>query len=280
MGLVYSYGVIGRFVSAILYRPFYHILPRAVNKDHGWARDMDGIFPSQDSQPEEGTRTSQGDTSTRLDTTNVEGPDFAQVARTSPPSPTRQAPEMQDNFGTGIVPEDDSSSDGEDHQMTAQTLITFDVEATEVSNGAVPGAMGTWSAELRSANEVAPQLDEGPYYQITAVSMLPPFLAADAFSMVLTGIIMRPIEALMVRMLGHAYRLRLGLGASDMLGFGVRPLLAFSWQRSINLAATVGLEMIAVGLTWGIVVVGYSALSKAYEDEPSLEADLGTVLDE
>lgn len=105
------------------------------------------------------------------------------------------------------------SSDDEDGEITHATLISFDVEATDAVENSI-GPMGSWSAELRSANDPKPSTMVS--FRFTALTMLPPFLAAEGLSEIVAGIILLPFEAAMVRIIGRAYRRSGGLGVSDL----------------------------------------------------------------
>jgi hypothetical protein len=136
--------------------------------------------------------------------------------------------------------EDDSSDDdNDDHEISQQTVITFDVEAEEISD---PGAsMGTWSAELRNTNESENELPKTPKYRITPLTMLPLLLAVDGLLAVLTHIVSLPFEAAMVRIIGHAYGVN-----SDM--FAIR--FGVPWKAMGNLLAVYSIELVATGVIW------------------------------
>jgi hypothetical protein len=139
---------------------------------------------------------------------------------------------------------DMDSSDDEDGEITHATLISFDVEATEVAETSA----GTWSAELRSANEAGPSKDI--VFRMTAITMLPPLLAADILSAGLAGVILMPLEAVMVRVVARAYRESAGLGVDDFYAVG-------GMVSGIgNLFSGCVCELAAAGLVWaGITVI-------------------------
>jgi hypothetical protein len=146
----------------------------------------------------------------------------------------------------------DDSSDEEDHEMSQQTLITFDVEATEMTEA----TMGTWSAELRSANEPPPRETT---YQITALTMLPPLLAAEGLSSVLAGLALIPLEAIMVRTLARAYRRSAGLGTTDL--FAGR---AIPWRTVPNVIAVHATELAVTAGVWATFTIVSQAMAGKY----------------
>lgn len=131
-----------------------------------------------------------------------------------------------------------SSDDDEDDEVTHATLISFDVEATE----AVENSLGTWSAELRSANE--PKSSKVAEYRVTGMTMLPPILATEGLREIVVGILLTPIEALMVRMIGKAYRVSAGTDVFDI--YPVRPRdFVFG-----HLTLAFGLQLVVTGIVW------------------------------
>jgi hypothetical protein len=89
-------------------------------------------------------------------------------------------------------------SEDEEEELTA-TLISFDVEATESHED----SLGTWSAELRSANEPKPSKEIK--YRVTALTMLPTIMATYMFKEVIADILTIPFEVVMVRIIGRSY---------------------------------------------------------------------------
>jgi hypothetical protein len=122
--------------------------------------------------------------------------------------------------------------------MTHATLISFDVEATDV----VESSRGTWSAELRSANEPKPSSDVK--YRVTGVTMLPPIMATEGLREIAAGIIVMPLEALMVRVIGRAYRTSAGLGMEDMYPLG------HGFPSMGNLCSVLTVQLAVTGVIW------------------------------
>jgi hypothetical protein len=102
------------------------------------------------------------------------------------------------------------SSDEEEGEMAQATLISFDVEATE----SMDNSLGPWSAELRSANE--PGQSKDVKYRVTGLTLLPTILATEGLREVIAGILVMPLEAVMVRIIARAYRQSAGLSTSDL----------------------------------------------------------------
>lgn len=147
---------------------------------------------------------------------------------------------------------DSDSSIGGDAEITHATLISFDVEATEAVDTPL-GPLGTWSAELRSANE--PRQSEEPRYRVTGLTMLPPILATEGLREVAAGLLVMPFEALMVRVIGRAYRASAGIDVEDLhsvtssvSGLGI---VGFG-----NLASVFALQLGVTGIVWAGFTIG------------------------
>ena len=138
------------------------------------------------------------------------------------------------------------SSDEEDAEMAQATLISFDVEATE----SMDNSLGGWSAELRSANEQKPTAEIK--YHVTGLTLLPTILATEGLREIIAGVLVIPMEALMVRIIAKAYRKSAGLSTSDI--YGLRGLVpAFE-----NLLTVFTLHLALTGLVWA----GFSIASQ------------------
>ena len=140
-------------------------------------------------------------------------------------------------------PNRDDSSDEED-EIAQATLISFDVEATE----AVENSRGTWSAELRSAND--PKPSDGIMYRVTGLTMLPPIMATEGLREIVAGILVMPLEAVMVRVIGRAYRASAGLGMDDiyLVGPGI--------YGFANLFAVLTMQLAITGVAWAGFTIG------------------------
>jgi hypothetical protein len=136
------------------------------------------------------------------------------------------------------------SSDDEDAELAQATLISFDVEATE----SIDNSLGTWSAELRSANEVKPSKDVK--YRVTGLTLLPTILATEGLREVVAGVLIMPLEAVMVRVIARAYRQSAGLGTSDI--YRLRELVpAFE-----TLFSAFTLQLAVTGMVWAGLTIG------------------------
>lgn len=118
--------------------------------------------------------------------------------------------EPQQGRREAVFEMEQNSSDDEDAELAQATLISFDVEATE----SMDNSLGTWSAELRSANEVRPSKDVK--YRVTGLTLLPTILATEGLREVIAGVLVMPLEAVMARIIARAYRQSAGLGTSDI----------------------------------------------------------------
>ncbi|KAH8650946.1 hypothetical protein BGZ60DRAFT_191211 [Tricladium varicosporioides] len=149
-------------------------------------------------------------------------------------------------------PERDSDSSVADDSETHPTLISFDVEATEAVESP-QGAHGTWSAELRSANE--PKQSDEPRYRVTGLTVLPPIMATEGLREIFAGILVIPFEALMVRVLGRAYRASAGMNVGDMypLTAGIRALGYVGFE---NILEALTLQLGITGIVWVGFTVG------------------------
>jgi hypothetical protein len=130
------------------------------------------------------------------------------------------------------------SSDEEDGETAHATLISFDVEATE----SMDNSLGPWSAELRSANEPKPSKEVR--YRVTGLTLVPTILATEGLREVVVGVLVMPLEAVMVRVIARAYRQSAGLGVSDIYQLGEH-VPAFE-----NLFSAFALQLAMTGVVW------------------------------
>ncbi|KUJ07670.1 uncharacterized protein LY89DRAFT_659889 [Mollisia scopiformis] len=216
-----GYDRIRKYVAHSTYRPIYKSLPRPTG---------DVMVQEQDSYPSETYDGSVG--ATERERTDYDEPTLR--ALEGLPALERTEPRQE---------REDSSEDEED-ELAHATLISFDVEPTE---GAESTA-GPWSAELRSANE--PKLSDGVKYRVTGLTMLPAIMATEALRDIVTGVLVMPFEAIMVRVLAKAYRESAGLGIGDLCAVGsyISPLG--------NLVSVVGMQVVVTGIIWTGFTVG------------------------
>jgi hypothetical protein len=230
-GLVLAYNSISSVVSSIIYGPVYRRLPRPVNPKEGHHTEPMQTLSEMINIPPE---------SLQLNPSNDTDGNITNSDDTSAPT---QHTATLDALEGRPSHHDDSSDDGE-HELSGQAMITFDVEATDLSEAPV----GTWSAELRSVNE--PPRKEIPY-PITALTMLPPLLAAEALSTGITTIVMLPLEAIMVRTLARSFRQSANLSTGDMFsGVGL------TWRVISNILTVHALECVVTGSLWAAFIVG------------------------
>ncbi len=243
LGLVLVHSTASSMLSSYIYTRVYRSLPRPVNPESLFPSIIISEIPLEiteadydapDSENHDPAGTADGD-STAPHT----------LAAPSQHTATLQALE-------GRSPNRDDSSDEDDHEMSQQTLITFDVEATEMTEA----TMGTWSAELRSAHE--PQTKE-KLYQITALTMLPPLLAAEGLSTVLVGTGLVALEALMVRAVARGYRQSAGLGAEGLFEY-----IWIPWSDLINIFAVDAVELAVTGVIWAAFTISSQAMAGKY----------------
>jgi hypothetical protein len=222
------YGKLKYAVSRIIYRPIYKILPR----------------PTGDSSMFSGMAIS-------APTMEYDTPDRPFDDRTvfrSEDEPTLRALEglpVSDQMGPTRNEPDHASSD-EEEDNTPTTLISFDVEEAE---NRVENTQGTWSAELRSAQE-EPKVSPTVKYRITGLTMLPPIMATEGLRDVFAGILVTPIEALMVRVIGRAYRVSAGLPVTEIyeINTGIYGLG--------NILSALTLQLAITGIVWAGFVSG------------------------
>jgi hypothetical protein len=242
MVIILAHGKFKYIVARIMYRPVYLLLPRPAGDSmfsglNITAPSME--YDTPDRQVDERSRFRSEDEPTLR---ALEGLPALDRTETRP----RQTERDQD------------SSDDEEEEMTHATLISFDVEATDV----VESSLGTWSAELRSANE--PKPSPGLKYRVTGLTMLPPILATEGLREIATGIIVMPLEALMVRVIGRAYRASAGLTADDMYLFGV-PSVG-------NLLTVLAIQLVVTGVIWGGFTAGTQWLAARWRARALAEA--------
>lgn len=235
--MILAHGKVKFFIARMLYRPIYKSLPRPIGDSifsglSGHAPLMEFDTPDAAVQEERSRRGEDMPTLRAL-----EGlPALEREARDE----TRSHQSMLDHG-------EDSSEDGND-EMHQATLISFDVEATE----AVENSLGTWSAELRSANE--PVVMEAINYRTTGLTLLPVILAAEGLRETFAGLFVLPLEAVMVRVVARAYRLDAGLSVADLFTAGA--VKGFLARRSM-----IGVFTLQVVLT-GVIWAGFTVTSQ------------------
>lgn len=227
--MILAHGRIKLFVSRKLYRPIYKSLPRPIGDSifsglSSHAPLMEYDTPDITIEEERSRRGEDTPTLRALEGLPALDRDGREEMRT-----------RQSTLDAG----DDSSEDGND-EMQQATLISFDVEATE----AVENSFGTWSAELRSANEPVPL--ENINYRTTGLTMLPVILAAEGMREIIAGLLVLPLEAVMVRVIARAYRQDAGLSVTDLYSIGATK--GFLGRKS--LIGVLALQVALTGAIW------------------------------
>lgn len=114
--------------------------------------------------------------------------------------------------------EDDYGSDVDDHDVP-QTMVTFDVEATDSTE--VPP--GVWSAELRPSASTDPHSadNSSPVTLDTTLTRIPALVASKILTEGAVRFMVVPVEATALRMVAKMIRVRQGLPFADMHGIAV-----------------------------------------------------------
>ncbi|KAH9210993.1 hypothetical protein DL95DRAFT_342430 [Leptodontidium sp. 2 PMI_412] len=216
MLVILAHGKIKYAVSRIIYSPIYKLLPRPIGES---------VFAGL---------------TISAPTMEYDSPDRIQER----PFYTSDEPTLRALEGLPTLDRQHRDESSDEDEMAHATLISFDVEATEP----VENATGTWSAELRSANEPKPL--EDVKYRVTGLTMLPTFMATEGLREIIAGIVVMPLEAVMVRLIGRAYRASAGLPMDDMYptGFVVRGVQ--------NILSVLTMQLIVTGVTWAGFTIG------------------------
>jgi hypothetical protein len=226
MLIILAHGKVKYMVARIMYRPIYKTLPRPSGDSMFSGINISAPVLEYDTPDQNANERSRYRSEDEPTLRALEG--LPALDRQD----TRPHPNERDQ----------DSSEDEEEEMTHAALISFDVEATDV----VESSLGTWSAELRSANEPKPSLDVK--YRVTGLTMLPPIMATEGLREIVSGIIVMPLEALMVRVIGRAYRGSAGLGTEDMYRWGV-PSVG-------NLCSALTVQLAITGVIWAGFTVG------------------------
>ena len=224
MLIILAHGKVKIWASKLLYRPLYKILPRPTGESvfrglHILPPSLEYDAPDNPQPPGAVGFRSEDEPTLRA----LEG--LPTINR------TESRPQQSEQ-------NEDSSSEEEDDEIAHATLISFDVEATESAEN----PLGAWSAELRSANEPKPSGDTK--YRVTGLTMLPVFTLTEGLRDIAATIIVMPLEAVMIRLIGRAYRLGAGLPTADLYPVGPR-LRGFG-----NLLGVLTMQVAATGIVW------------------------------
>jgi len=220
MILVWAHGEFKYMVNRIMYRPIYKSLPRPSGESIFSGLEMRTPIMEYDTPDQATSDRSRYRTEDEPTLRALEGR----------PALERADPRMHQ------TERNHDSSDDEEEELTQATLISFDVEATDV----IESSIGTWSAELRSANE--PKTSQALRYHVTGLTMLPPIMATEGIRQIVAGIIALPLETLMVRVVGRAYRASAGMGMDDMF---LREIPSIG-----NILTTFAIQFVLTGVIW------------------------------
>jgi hypothetical protein len=254
--IILAHGKTKYFVSRIIYRPIYKCLPRPTGDSmFSGLPDVtpNAEYDTPDRNVNEGSDVRAEDPQTLR---SLEGL----------PAIDRQAIDLHEERG-GLLGIEQDSSDEEDAEMAHATLISFDVEATE----AMDNSLGTWSAELRSANE--PTQSKDIKYRVTGLTLLPTILATEGLREVIAGILVLPLEAIMVRGIARAYRDSASLGASDI--YRIRERVA----GFENLFSVFTLQLAITGVVWAGFTVGSQWWAARRKTKRVEMGDMNTAVD-
>lgn len=167
----------------------------------------------------------------------AEDPQTLRALEGRPAAEYQEAPTPRRERRETIFETEQDSSDEEDTELAHATLVSFDVEATE----SMDNSLGGWSAELRSATEPK---QKDVRYRVTGLTLLPTILATEGLREVIAGVLVMPLEAVMVRIIARAYRLSASSSVSDLYLFR-DTVPAFE-----NLFSAFTLQLAMTGLVW------------------------------
>ncbi|TVY84777.1 hypothetical protein LSUE1_G001401 [Lachnellula suecica] len=245
--LILFHGRAKYFVASLLYRPIYKALPRPIG---------DSMFAGLQISPP----TMEYDTPDRP---------LPRSSYRTEDEPTLRALEglpSLERLETRTRPvERDSDSSADDVEMAQ--LISFDVEASQVipeSARSAEAPSENWSAELRSANDPPPTETR---YRVTGLTMLPIIMATEGLREIVSGIVVMPLEALMVRCIGRLYRASAQTGVEDMYS------LTSGFGGFANILSALTLQLGITGLVWAgfTVTTQWAAMKRPPKEKKETE---------
>lgn len=164
-----------------------------------------------------------------------------------PRSPLPQERERERDYSPSRR-RDSLATTTDEQEITQTTFISFDVEATDEPAEAI----GSYSAELRNANYADEPRSGAKIYNLTATSLLPAHLAADALSVLIAAAFTMPLEAMAVRAIGQSWRVKMGLPVGDMFWIFQRGGSRLTWNGAANVATLFVTEVLITGVVWGV----------------------------
>lgn len=186
-------------VSRLLYRPIYKRLPQPQGASMFAGLELSPSAMEYDTTDRPAT---QETTAIREDLETLR----ALEGRPPTDDDLLQVEQREIQVSTEIAPSE-SSDEGE--WTGPQTAFSLDVEAN--LNTSTSGGM--WSAELRSASDPK---DTTTKYRVTGLTMLPTILAAEGLREIVVSILLVPVEAYMIRVIGQSYLLSAGASTSKL----------------------------------------------------------------
>lgn len=139
---------------------------------------------------------------------------------------------------------DDFASDEEDNEAVSATLISFDVEATESTDAPA----GLWSAELRPSESSLRTETPHPMYLDTLLTRLPALMCCYVLNDSVVRIVMAPFEAVSLRLIARAFRLRQGLSCDGIQSLGL--LSGLNWNLAANFFGAELMRLALLGEVW------------------------------
>ncbi|KFY49470.1 hypothetical protein V496_09986 [Pseudogymnoascus sp. VKM F-4515 (FW-2607)] len=164
-----------------------------------------------------------------------------------PRSPLPQERERERDYSPSRR-RDSLATTTDEQEITQTTFISFDVEATDEPAEAI----GSYSAELRNANYADEPRSGAKVYNLTATSLLPAHLAADALSVLVAAVFTMPLEAMAVRAIGQSWRVKMGLPVEGMFWIFQRGGSRLTWNGAANVATLFITEVLITGVVWGV----------------------------
>lgn len=149
---------------------------------------------------------------------------------------------------------EDYGTDEEDTEVVNPTLISFDVDTTEVTN---EQPAGVWSAELRPSfgGEARPAPENLPRYETNPLTVLPSVLAGDSFARFVAHLACVPMDATVLRGLAKAFAQKRGLSCSGMFTASFFNSASMTARGLGNILGLEIIKLLILSDTWAIITV-------------------------
>lgn len=203
MVAVYLFDKIATKITKSLYLPLYSQMPKPVSEDPNWARKIELMWHGYDSKA---------------------------VHLVEP----QERPASQHDETLRILEGLPAENEDEDDEMVQATLVSFDVEASEME-----ATGNAYSAELRNMNAEP----EPTAFRTNFLTTLPPILSTEIFAKVIGGIALVPLEMIMVRIVADGFTKSAGIEMNVWE-------IPRSWEWVTNILATHAMDMVIGGLVW------------------------------